>query len=89
MQSRGASLEQTRRIKTWVREVFRLDAEATILVAELACSEPGCPPLETVISVLGAAPARRALKIHRALTDVTRADVQALEEGDDHGHEQA
>ena len=36
------------RIKEWTRERFALPASAPIVVSELACSVPGCPPLETV-----------------------------------------
>ena len=37
------------RVRLWVRERFSLDGEA-ILVAEVACAVPGCPPIETVIA---------------------------------------
>ena len=47
------------------------------MVTELACSEPGCPPVETVIALL--APGRQdQVKIHKGLADVTSADVEAL-----------
>jgi hypothetical protein len=38
------------RVREWVRERFRLPDDAAILVAEVACGVPGCPPLETVIA---------------------------------------
>ena len=37
------------RVRMWVRERFSLDG-AAILVAEVACAVPGCPPIETVIA---------------------------------------
>jgi hypothetical protein len=37
-------------LKEWVRKRFALSAEAAILVSEVACNLPGCPPLETVIA---------------------------------------
>ena len=37
------------RVQAWVRERFGLAAEWAVLVTELACELPGCPPLETVI----------------------------------------
>jgi nitrate reductase delta subunit len=38
------------RVREWTRSRFRLPDEAAILVAEVACAVPGCPPLETVIA---------------------------------------
>jgi nitrate reductase delta subunit len=37
-------------VEAWVRERFRLPPEATVMVSELACQVPGCPPLETVVA---------------------------------------
>ena len=42
-------VEAVRRVKGWTRERFALPERSAILVAELACALPGCPPLETVI----------------------------------------
>lgn len=38
-------------IKRWTREILKLDTEATITVNELACRDPGCPLLETIVTV--------------------------------------
>jgi hypothetical protein len=38
------------RVREWVRVRFKLDGETAILVAEVACAVPGCPPVETVIA---------------------------------------
>ncbi len=51
------------RVAAWVRERFRLPAEAVVMVSELACQVPGCPPLETVIA-FWLAPADAALRHH-------------------------
>ena len=37
------------RVREWVRERFAL-GDTAILVAEVACAVPGCPPVETVIA---------------------------------------
>jgi nitrate reductase delta subunit len=37
------------RVREWTRERFTLPAEAAILVSEVACGLPGCPPLETIV----------------------------------------
>jgi len=38
-------------IKRWTREVLGIEPEATITVSELACRDPGCPLIETVVTV--------------------------------------
>ena len=45
-----AQLEATRRVREFVRARFDLPADAAILVSEVACKLPGCPPLETVVA---------------------------------------
>jgi nitrate reductase delta subunit len=45
-----AHLEALDRVKAWTRQRFKLSAETAILVSELECRLPGCPPLETVIA---------------------------------------
>ena len=62
-------------VKKWVVEVFRLEADVSVMVTELRCTEPGCPPLETVIAILDQPGQTRQLKIHKAIADVTFADV--------------
>jgi hypothetical protein len=75
--SAGAA-PSARRIKDWARELFALDESATVMVTELACSEPGCPPVETVIAVLRGPGDTRSYKVHRPAADVTREDVARL-----------
>jgi hypothetical protein len=65
-------------IKEWAAEVFRLPAETSVLVTELHCTEAGCPPLETVIAVLDEPGRPRQYKIHKAIADVSFADVLHL-----------
>ena len=45
-----AHLQALERLREWTRQRFKLSAEAAILVSELECRLPGCPPLETVIA---------------------------------------
>ncbi|NJO81388.1 MAG: hypothetical protein HC828_00600 [Blastochloris sp.] len=65
-------------IKGWVAAALALPADVTVMVTELRCSEPGCPPLETVIAVLrpGVPPEQR--KLHKATADISQADIDAL-----------
>lgn len=43
----AAALE---RVRQWTRVRFALAEPATVLVTEVACGLPGCPPIETVIA---------------------------------------
>lgn len=70
--------EVARRIKSWARDVFDPEGAATILVSELACSEPGCPPIETVIAILRGPNDTAKYTIHRPSAEITQADIVAL-----------
>lgn len=69
---------QSQRIKDWVREVFQVADDTTVMVTELQCTEPGCPPLETVIAIMKSGDAKTQHKLHKPLATVTHADVAAL-----------
>ena len=65
-------------VKRWAADVFQLTEDTTVMVTELHCTEPGCPPLETVIALLHPQAGTRQHKVHKALRDITRDDVLAL-----------
>jgi hypothetical protein len=67
-----------RRIKEWVREQLALGDDVTILVSELSCSEPGCPPVETVIALFRGREGTTKYTIHRPSAEVTRDDIAGL-----------
>lgn len=64
-------------IKTWARGAFALDDDAMVMVSEVRCTEPGCPPLETVIATLAGPGQTKTVKIHKAIAEMTRDDVVA------------
>jgi hypothetical protein len=69
---------RARDVKAWVRAAAGAPEDATIVVTELACSEPGCPPYEVVMAVLrpGAPPVQK--KLHKRLAELSRAEVTRL-----------
>jgi len=79
----GAGAATARQIKDWVRELLAPGDDVTILVSELSCSEPGCPPIETVIALFRGGENPTKYTIHRASVDVTRDDVAGLSTGPD------
>ena len=69
------------RIKAWAAAALAganggspFEADVTLMVAELECHEPGCPPVETVVSILDKANPQK-LKIVKTMADVVQADV--------------
>ena len=75
-------------LKAAVRDVLGLGEEHAVVIQELACAEPGCPPVETVIGVLAAGGPARRWTLHQPLSSLTAEAVRsALTEGDT-GHRQ-
>ena len=61
------------RVRGWVREHFAL-GDAAILVAEVACAVPGCPPVETVIA-FWSDERRHHFKVFKPVAEVTANDL--------------
>ena len=61
------------RVREWVCVRFRL-GEAAILVAEVACAVPGCPPIETVIA-FWSDDRRHHFKVFKPVADVVEDDL--------------
>jgi len=72
-----------RRLKEIATKVLAVGEDDVVMVTELACIEPGCPPIETVIAVLGTGTSRQ-LKIHKSIADITEADLIAAASGHPH-----
>ena len=65
-------------VAAWTRQRFSLAPEATVLVSELVCALPGCPPLETVIAFwTGTAdpPQRHHYKVFKPVAQVLAEDL--------------
>src|SRR5258708_15920687 len=66
--------EALARVREWTRERFTLPEEATILVSEIACGLPGCPPRETVV-VFWVDEKRYHFKIFKPVREVVGDDL--------------
>ena len=71
----------SREIKSWVSEGLGLTDDVSILVTELQCHEPGCPPVETVIAVLRPGVQAAQVKIHQPMAELTHAQVAKALQG--------
>jgi hypothetical protein len=63
------------RVRDWTRARFALPEEAAILVAEVACGLPGCPPVETVVAFWAAGDTRHQFKLFKPVRDVIEDDL--------------
>ncbi|MDB5763371.1 MAG: nitrate reductase molybdenum cofactor assembly chaperone [Herminiimonas sp.] len=68
-------LEALDRVKEWTRERFKLPEEAVILVSEIVCSLPGCPPLETVVAFWTMDRTRHHFKLFKPALEVVNDDL--------------
>ena len=66
------------RVRGWTRGRFKLADEDVVMVAEVACGLPGCPPVETVVAFWTgeAADQRRyQFKIFKPVNEVVNDDL--------------
>jgi hypothetical protein len=62
------------RVRDWTRTRFALTDDETVMVSEVACGVPGCPPVETHL-VFWTAAGRHHFKIFKPLADVVEDDL--------------
>lgn len=62
-------------IETWTRQRFKLAPENAVLVSEITCRLPGCPPLETVIAFWNTEGTRHHVKVFKKAIDVVEEDL--------------
>jgi hypothetical protein len=62
------------RVRGWTRARFALGDEETVMVSEIACAVPGCPPIETHV-VFWTAAGRHHFKIFKPLAEATEDDL--------------
>jgi len=63
------------RVRDWTRERFKLPEDAAIMVTEVTCALPGCPPLETVVAFWTAADTRHHFKVFKPVAEVVEDDL--------------
>lgn len=72
---RHANPERARRIKSVLREALALPDDVTVTVAELACLEEDCAPVETVIGLLRPGAAQQQAKVHKPMDAIDAQDL--------------
>jgi hypothetical protein len=77
-----ADPEDAARVKGWVREILALGGSDTVTANEVACTDPACPGLETIILVMRDGEKTRAYKSPGSLVVQTRPMIEtALKDG--------
>ena len=69
------NLDMVRKIKATLEKALSLPDSATISITELACSEEGCPPIETVVALLQAGSNPLQHKFHKSAGEFKAADL--------------
>ena len=67
-------LQAAGRVEQWTRERFGLPKEAAVSVAEVACTLPGCAPLETVV-MFWILEQRYQFKLFKPVTEIVVDDL--------------
>jgi len=62
------------RVRAWTLARFKLAGDKTVMVSEVACTVPGCPPVETHI-VFWTEAGRHHFKVFKPLTEVAADDL--------------
>jgi hypothetical protein len=70
----SVNAEAADRLRDWTRARFALTDEETVMVSEVACAAPGCPPIETHL-VFWTARGRHHFKIFKPLAEVAEDDL--------------
>ncbi|MBC8070661.1 MAG: hypothetical protein IAG13_20190 [Deltaproteobacteria bacterium] len=66
-----------REIKAAAWVFFEARGDDAVVVNEVSCTEPGCPPIETVIVLLRAGSPPRQVKVHKPAAEVSPDDLRA------------
>ena len=69
------------RVKNLARAALQASPETAFAVNEIACNDPGCPGIETVILVMEPGRKTRALKVPKPLDEVMEQDILAALDG--------
>ena len=70
------SSQQIKQVKEWIYQCLEIDEETSISLSQLQCTEPECPPIETVILVMKN-PVQQ-YKIHKKIADIEYADISLI-----------
>ena len=68
-----------RNLKSLFIEKYNLQESTILSVAELSCHEPGCPPIETVITAREVDGSMKNWKVHKSIGEIKKVDIDKLD----------
>jgi hypothetical protein len=71
----GSAERAKEQVKAWVAAAAGLPGDAVLAVNEIACADPSCPGVETVVLLMRPGEKTRAYKVPKALSEVTEQDI--------------
>ena len=77
-QSQKASSQKIKQIKQWIYQALQIDDQISISLSQLQCTEPRCPPIETVINIM-TNPVQQ-YKIHKSIAEIEYTDISLLKQ---------
>ena len=72
-----------RKLKIQISKKYQLPESTIISLAELACHEPSCPPIETIITARAEDGSMQNWKIRKSIDKIEESDINQLEK---HSH---
>ena len=80
------NVENIRNLKIIFAEKYNIPENSTLSIAELACHEPNCPPIETIITERNENGKVRNWRIAKPINDIQETDINNLNNPDNHNH---
>ena len=68
-----------RKLKIQISKKYQLPESTIISVAELACHEPDCPPIETVITARAEDGSMQNWRVGKSIDKIEESDLSRLE----------
>jgi hypothetical protein len=70
--------EALRRVKAWAVAALGAAPDTALAVNEIACVDPACPGIETIILVMEPGRKTRAYKVGKPIEEVTEEDLRGI-----------
>lgn len=80
------NVENIRNLKIIISEKYNIPENSTLSIAELACHEPNCPPIETIITERTDDGKLKNWRIAKSINDIREIDFENLEQEHNHKH---
>ena len=80
------NVENIRNLKLIISEKYNIPENSTLSIAELACHEPNCPPIETIITERTDDGKLKNWRIAKSINDIREIDFENLEQEHNHKH---